>query len=80
MEVEASRAKRRRMELQDTGSAELQTFAFKFDVVEDPVVVRVAVSASVYGGGDGGERLSGLVVLGHCDYGMRREKIWQGGN
>ena len=45
METETGRAKRRRMELQNAGSAELQVLTSESNVVENPTVVVAAMIA-----------------------------------
>lgn len=58
VERETYRAKRRRMELENAGCAELLEDSSMFDVVEDPMVIGVAVSAylcgDIHGGAGGG--------------------------
>ena len=54
MERETRWTKRRRMELQNAGCADLLEDSSMFDVVEDPMVVGVAVSAHICGGSHGG--------------------------
>lgn len=56
------------MELQNAGCAELLEDSSMFDVVEDPMVVGVAVSAHLWRGSHGGAGGGGWrCIVIHCD-------------